>query len=361
MTSQSNQCCVLLLSNTKELHQNLIALVGGENPVEETQTILPNGKVTELLTTEIELESKYGFSRVRIIASDDLHTLLHEESLNSSYQLPPGANVPPVCSVIVGHHSVEANNSTLSSCSELKNGILSLLEKWNPDSRILMFSPHFSSFCFDSSLTQQNEFSRWCVQNEIEIVDFEPEEPLDCNTDTDASKELEEYGIKRIMAALQVAAACVSTQRDGFGDGAPQFEKLSSDESESSMSGDEVEEKTLGNGAISGSLPNPEDVEQFDSLFARLTTMKETCQAMPMGSERLNYAEKVVSAFWNAIGGDSDDLDSSSSCASSSDAENEIRHNNDDGLSDHLVEDDAKFASEDEEKEENEEGKQSTE
>jgi hypothetical protein len=49
-------------------------------------------------------------------------------------------------------------------------------------------------------------------------------------------------------------------------------------------------------------------IESFERLFNQLPKMKETAANLPHG-QRLDYAEKVVMAFWNALGDGIDDPD----------------------------------------------------
>lgn len=53
-----------------------------------------------------------------------------------------------------------------------------------------------------------------------------------------------------------------------------------------------------------------ENMEQLNSLFKNLQSMKQQISSLST-SEKLDQAEKVVKAFWNAIDGDSNEFSDS--------------------------------------------------
>lgn len=56
--------------------------------------------------------------------------------------------------------------------------------------------------------------------------------------------------------------------------------------------------------------PPHEDEDKFEELFDKFMAMKETAQLLPH-EQRKAYAEKVVMEFWQAIGGDEEEMRSS--------------------------------------------------
>lgn len=55
-----------------------------------------------------------------------------------------------------------------------------------------------------------------------------------------------------------------------------------------------------------------DQLEELSLLFQNLQSMKNEISSLS-GAEKLNKAETVVKAFWNAVGGDSDEFSDSKS------------------------------------------------
>lgn len=123
---------------------------------------------------------------------------------------------------------------------------------------------------FDSDETK-TAVTEWSINRGIELIDFseDDEEQEDAENVTVFASN----GRKRIIEALQTVMW-------------PEICDTKTDEN--------------------NDMPSEKDVENFESLFAKLVNFKETAAGLP-DEQRKKFAEQVAMSFYNALGENSDD------------------------------------------------------
>lgn len=149
------------------------------------------------------------------------------------------------------------------------------------------------------------QVQEWCLKEEFELVELNP---ITDDDDSGSDDFPEATGIKRVCQALEAhiwpnltlknrkeptcmanllnGGVCLSTGSDY--------------ESASYIPGEDNIEPSLED------ICDKENVE-FCELFSQLASMKERASNMP-SNERKAFAEQLVLAYWNALGGDEDQI-----------------------------------------------------
>ncbi|KAK6179780.1 hypothetical protein SNE40_012062 [Patella caerulea] len=208
---------------------------------------------------------------------------------------------------------------------------------------------------------------KWCIEHEFEMVELEPEETSDSEDDF-----AETTGIKRIIQALHAHTWPNLCMKENPDVQSPYIKQLMREEAASKLSSSSEDKSdpnipdsnavtdsntnTINNVSDSASsnfnndtdqvtasgkenvksdkkktvrkskeetidsmLPSEEQAilaaigqdhpeqESFEQLFEKLKVMKDKADSMPMGDRKV-YAEKIAISFWNAIGGDDDEI-----------------------------------------------------
>lgn len=139
---------------------------------------------------------------------------------------------------------------------------------------------------------------KWCISNGFELIEWMSE-----GTRT-GEHTPETTGTARLAEALQAHVwPHITMKSDSVHKAAASSQSLTKE----LLSEDE---KLLAEGCAQEQDPGG---ESFEELFAKFADMKAHAQQLPQ-EQRKEYAEKVVMAFWDAIGGDEEevkDLDNS--------------------------------------------------
>lgn len=150
----------------------------------------------------------------------------------------------------------------------------------------------------------KREIQEWCIRKNFELVELNPS-----NDGDDEDEDFKETtGIKRICQALQAHVWPNLVLKDH--------------KDPTSMSGllhgGRCNSTGSDHGAVASGLTDDnieptldelceQDNVDFCTLFSQLTTMKERAANMPH-EERKKFAEQLVLTYWNAIGGDEDEI-----------------------------------------------------
>lgn len=221
-----------------------------------------------------------------------------------------------------------------------------------------------------SQATHRHNVQKWCLDNDFELVELEPEVKQDEDDDFQ-----ETTGIKRIIQALHAHMWPDMVLKENHHTVSPYMRKLMEEESlskkeqesedpskgdnsslktdrmkDGSLESDKCEKETNGqleekahltagksasvdldkekaaansttqeNKVLGDLLPDDdvalmqalcseeEEAESFEQLFSKFRLMKEKAESLPQ-EEKKKYAEKVTLAFWKAIGGDEDEI-----------------------------------------------------
>lgn len=133
---------------------------------------------------------------------------------------------------------------------------------------------------------QLQQLLKWCVANRFELIEWTAQDDEDAET--------EDGGVTRLSEALQAHVwPDMSLKSDETSSVSSNLAAMSSEE-----------QKLLAEGFNEGEDPGGENFEQ---LFAKFAEMKEHASKLSH-DERKVYAEKVVMAFWDAIGGDEEEV-----------------------------------------------------
>lgn len=186
----------------------------------------------------------------------------------------------------------------------------------------------------------RHEAQQWCLSHSFELVELNPQDLPDEDDDFPEST-----GVKRIVQALNANVWSSVEMKDGHNQGLGLMSSLvagrhnnprSCAESPNlnmpNVGGVDIEEHEHKESANSSPQENSvvdamtdldiqeladltagsADVDNFERLFTKLKEMKDKASSMPH-EQRKVHAEKVAKAFWMAIGGDNDEIDSISS------------------------------------------------
>ncbi|CAH1389638.1 unnamed protein product [Nezara viridula] len=180
---------------------------------------------------------------------------------------------------------------------------LVLLKEYQPDIKILVCAQ-----CKEKSEKGINKLQvqEFCLKEEFELVELDPVTDVDDECDSDDFPEA--TGIKRVCQALEAhiwpnlilknrkEPTCMANLLNG---GVCRSTGLDFDAA-SYIPGEDNIEPSLED------ICDRENVE-FCELFSQLASMKERASIMP-SNERKAYAEQLVLAYWNALGGDEDQI-----------------------------------------------------
>ncbi|XP_071449154.1 alpha- and gamma-adaptin-binding protein p34-like [Hetaerina americana] len=224
--------------------------------------------------------------------------------------------------------SVEAVIINFDSCSA--NG-LEVVESWMP------FTNTFESeinilLCERCEEETSQGISKvkaqeWCVKNGFELVELDPHV---ASEDEEYEMDFQETtGIKRVIQALHAhmwpnlvlkeGSQQLSKKMQSLLIGEPSHENMVEEESLVGTGGASTETNSAN-----GHQPIPQEIidrmvcesleisgdelpDSYGELLVNLHDMKERAQGLP-AEERKAAAEKVVMAFWRALGGEEDEI-----------------------------------------------------
>ncbi|KAM6960901.1 alpha- and gamma-adaptin-binding protein p34 [Aplochiton taeniatus] len=186
----------------------------------------------------------------------------------------------------------------------------------------------------------RHEAQQWCLAHSFELVELNPQDLPDEDDDFPEST-----GVKRIVQALNANVWSSVEMKDEHNQGFGLMSSLvasrhnnprpcqdppsSSLPVEGANDNEEAEGTKAGNAdtqvdtivdpmldldiqELANLTAGDADVENFERLFTKLKEMKDKASSLPH-EQRKVHAEKVAKAFWTAIGGDEDEIDSLSS------------------------------------------------
>ncbi|XP_065912047.1 alpha- and gamma-adaptin-binding protein p34-like [Dysidea avara] len=138
----------------------------------------------------------------------------------------------------------------------------------------------------------------WCVEQGFELVWWQQGAQ---GSSQQGSLLDEQTGVDRIKEALQAHTWSNMTMKN-------------SQETSHNSRKDKKSEDPKSREIINDMLGEPprDDEDKFGELFDKFMSMKETAKSLPH-EQRKEFAEKVVMQFWQAIGGDEDEVRSSDS------------------------------------------------
>ena len=193
-------------------------------------------------------------------------------------------------------------DNELPDSLRLVNEWLVLLKEYQPEIKILVCRQ-----CSDESETGINkrEIQEWCIKEEFELVELDPEKDEECELEQDFPEAI---GIKRVRQALEAHVwpnlilkdRKEPTSMSGLLHGGTCKSTESNYESVSYTPGEDNVEPSLEE------IFGKQNVN-FCELFGQLASMKERASSMP-SDERKAFAEQLVLAYWNALGGDEDQI-----------------------------------------------------
>ncbi|XP_018914702.1 alpha- and gamma-adaptin-binding protein p34 [Bemisia tabaci] len=188
---------------------------------------------------------------------------------------------------------------------------LSFLKEYEADVKILLCDQCQSEPNVGiSKLTAQE----WCIGKGFELVELSP--VLDEDEDEDGDFA-ESTGVTRIIQALHAHVWPEMTMKSESSWNASRHQTLTQNDSVPSNLAADLESLNIDTPFA----PNGPEIEdkieelfsegsqelEFSELFSELQSMKERVANLP-SEERKACAEKVVMAFWKAIGGDDDEI-----------------------------------------------------
>ena len=140
----------------------------------------------------------------------------------------------------------------------------------------------------------RKEITSWCLDHDFELVEICPDE--------EDYTEYEDFGVVRLRSALEahiwpnidIDNTHTGTSH-GINGNAPQKNNKPLQSKEPTLD-DSLEHELL------------DDCDDFDALFQKLKDFKLNSDALKSTSSRIDYAEKVVTAFLNAMGSEDDDI-----------------------------------------------------
>ncbi|CAG0881534.1 unnamed protein product [Darwinula stevensoni] len=184
--------------------------------------------------------------------------------------------------------------SKLSKGLEEAEQWLAFTKQFEPDVQILN-----TALIFFWSIAQE-----WCIRNGFELVELDPAPSADNDEVEDAEEGLFQgsCGIPRIFQALN--AHIWPNLQMKMGGEQKKAESTEGKEEAEAMASIQAHREKEGKFSVSAERSEG----SFENLFMNLREMKERCQELP-SEERKAYAEKVVLAFWNAMGLPPDDPD----------------------------------------------------
>lgn len=158
----------------------------------------------------------------------------------------------------------------------------SLENECNPEVKLLV-----SNYFTAQTKVTHSKAIEWCIKKGFELIELYPLNKIK----TDKSEQIiqEKTGVERIIEALQVHMwpNLVMKENDTG--------KLNSNRNKK----DDISAKA--------ELVPEDGLDEFTDLFQQLHTMKDSLKSLSM-HQRRQCAEKMVTAFWKAIGGDEDEI-----------------------------------------------------
>jgi len=168
--------------------------------------------------------------------------------------------------------------------------------RYNPSIRLAACEKCSSSDDDSTQFLSRKEVVDWGLDHDFEIVEICPDE--------DDYTEYEDFGVKRLRSALEAHVwPDISTTTS-----LPQAVDLLKPTGTPAEKPNGTAAKTQQGDSDE---PSPEqllkDCDDFDALFQKLNEFKVNCNKEKNTSSRIDYAEKVVAAFLNALGDEDDD------------------------------------------------------
>ncbi|XP_030745796.1 alpha- and gamma-adaptin-binding protein p34-like [Sitophilus oryzae] len=245
---------IVIVSSSSTKPKSIIRLITKENPEEHS-----NGIVIQ----PWKLDTKYYAATVNIIGLNDCYE--RDEEFNNNVE------------ALIIH--LDTNKS--SGLEDLKK-FESLQNECGPEIKLLI-----SNYCNNETKITKADAISWCLQKGYEFIELYPSDPQNSGDIIP-----EKFGVQRVIEALQTHTwpnlIMKNTRNVGTN-------KLESTKQESSR---------LTASSLPDELISEDD---FTELFSKLHMMKDSLQSVPM-NQRKQYAEQMVTAFWNAIGGDEEEL-----------------------------------------------------
>ncbi|KAJ0028926.1 hypothetical protein NQD34_003923 [Periophthalmus magnuspinnatus] len=233
------------------------------------------------------------------------------------------------------HMSLEIFQATQAFIAYFDSSVKDGLEKLNPwISVVEEIAPEVLILVCDQVCEHgvtRHEAQQWCLSHSFELIELNPQDIPDEEDDFPEST-----GVKRIIQALNanvwsnvemkngkrvvylfiivtVTLFILAGNNQGLGlmnslvavAGRHSASRSSAEPSVYAMTDLDIRELadlTAGNA----------DVDNFERLFTKLKEMKDKASSLPHDQRKV-HAERVAKAFWMAIGGDTDEIDSLSS------------------------------------------------
>lgn len=192
-------------------------------------------------------------------------------------------------------------DSEKPSCLSIVDDWLILLNEYEAEIKMLVCPQ-----CLENSVegVSKRDVQEWCLKKNFELVELNP-----INDDNETDEDFTETtGIKRVTQALQAHVWPNLVLKD-HKDPTTMSGLLhggrcrSTDSDYGAVSSDVTQDN------IEPSLEEicDQDKVDFCTLFSQLASMKERAANLPH-DERKKFAEQLVLTYWNAIGGDEDEI-----------------------------------------------------
>lgn len=175
---------------------------------------------------------------------------------------------------------------------------LPYVETWSPTIRIVVCDRCDRD---GSNAVSRTEAQNWCLENEFELVELEP--------DPEDYDEFEDTGTKRVKNALLAHIWPNITMKDLAND----TKNVDSKKTPLVPDSRQYFDKLLGKeGEFDDVIGEENEHDNFEKLFSKLATLKDQATSLPP-EQRKKYAEDTVRSFWTALGGDEDEFSGLSS------------------------------------------------
>lgn len=193
-------------------------------------------------------------------------------------------------------------DSEIVSSLDVVDEWLVFLKEYDSDIKILVCSQ-----CQENSLngTSKRDVLNWCLNNEFELVELNPINDDDSECEQDFA---ETTGISRVTQALK-AHVWPNLSLKNHKEPTTMSGLLNGGRCKSADTDCDFLPVSLSEDNIEPSLEDLCDEQKVDfcTLFAQLASMKERAANLP-SDERKKFAEQLVLSYWNAIGGDEDEI-----------------------------------------------------
>uniref|UniRef100_H2Z8X1 Alpha-and gamma-adaptin-binding protein p34 n=1 Tax=Ciona savignyi TaxID=51511 RepID=H2Z8X1_CIOSA len=181
---------------------------------------------------------------------------------------------------------------------------LPFIQAWESDIKLAVCERCCSVDDKDGAFLNREKAQLWCIDNGFELIELDP-----VLEDYD---DYEDYGITRIRKAIEAHTWPHMELKENDNEKKKVVEDEKRDQNEKKV---KEAEANLGDLSMEQHIDamlegvTDDDDQDFEALFQKMHLFKQSAMAMPEAS-RKDYAEKVVTAFWNAIGGDTDEISS---------------------------------------------------